>query len=86
MLERHGGEIGPALIAWEQKLRPFITGLQQNGLRMRALFTPSGELQRILRAGFLRLAGSPITRPLVQKLAVNDLNMRDIAASDVRAH
>ncbi|MDC0745398.1 FAD-dependent monooxygenase [Polyangium mundeleinium] len=79
MLETYPDDVGRALVAWEEKLRPFITSLQAHGLKMRAFFTPSGEAQRILRAAFLRLAGSPVTRPIFQRLTINDqLTMRDI--------
>jgi len=79
MLEKYPDDVGRALVAWEEKLRPFITSLQADGLKMRALFTPSGETQRILRAAFLRLASSPVTRPIFQRLTLdNQLKMRDI--------
>ncbi|WP_437507257.1 FAD-dependent monooxygenase [Sorangium sp. So ce1099] len=81
MLEKYPDDVGRALVAWEEKLRPFITSLQADGLRMRALFTPSGEAQRILRAAFVRLASSPVTRPIFRRLTINDqLKMRDIVA------
>ncbi|WP_438022415.1 FAD-dependent monooxygenase [Sorangium sp. So ce233] len=81
MLEKYPDDVGRALVAWEEKLRPFIASLQADGLRMRALFTPSGEAQRILRAAFVRLASSPVTRPIFRRLTINDqLKMRDIVA------
>ncbi|MDI3291533.1 FAD-dependent monooxygenase [Polyangium sp. 15x6] len=79
MLEKYPDDIGRALVAWEEKLRPFIVDLQADGLKGRAFFTPSGEAQRIVRAALLRLAGSPVTRPIFQRLMGNmQLKMRDI--------
>jgi len=81
MLEKYPDDVGRALVAWEEKLRPFIVDLQADGLKSRAFFTPSGEAQRIVRAAFLRFTGSPVTRPIVQKLMGNfQLKMRDIVA------
>ena len=68
-------------MAWEGKLRPYIASLQTDALTARALFTPSGEAQRILRAAFLRFATKPLTRPLMKRLmGDNQLKMVDIAA------
>lgn len=79
MLEKYPDDVGRALVAWEEKLRPFIVDLQADGLKTRAFFTPSGEAQRIVRATFLRLAGSPVTRPIFQRLMGNfQLKLRDI--------
>lgn len=81
MLEKHPDDVGRALIAWEEKLRPFIASLQTDALTMRALFTPSGKAQRVLRAAFLRLANMPVTRPIFRRLTLNDpLKTRDIVA------
>ncbi|MDC3961880.1 FAD-dependent monooxygenase [Polyangium jinanense] len=79
MLEKYPDDVGRALVAWEEKLRPFITELQADGVKMRAFFTPSGEAQRILRSAFLRLASSPVTRPIFERLTIKDkLKTRDI--------
>jgi len=81
MLEKYPDDVGRALVAWEEKLRPFIASLQTDGLKMRVLFTPSGEAQRVLRAAFLRLANTPFTRPILQRLVHNDpLKTLDIVA------
>lgn len=81
VLQKYPDDVGRALVAWEEKLRPFIASLQLDGLKMRQIFTPSGEAQRLLRAAFLRLASTPVTRPIFRRLTGNDhLKTLDIVA------
>ncbi|WAS91345.1 FAD-dependent monooxygenase [Nannocystis punicea] len=78
MLERHPDDVLRALIEWEAKLRPFTASLQQTATTMRQLFTPSGELQRIVRATILRLMNSPaapIFRRLVGPGALTEIDI-----------
>lgn len=81
VLDRHPDDPARALAAWEHQLRPFITQLQGSGMKMRQFFTPSGELQRIVRSTTLRLVRAPLTKPIFQRLfAGKQLNSIDIVA------
>lgn len=71
MLDRYPDDPAHALDAWEHKLRPFITDLQVSGVKGRSFFTPSGELERIVRSVGLRLSRAPLTRPIFQRLLMN---------------
>lgn len=72
MLEAFPDDIERALSAWEEKLRPFATSVQLDALKMRQIFTPAGELERLLRATFLRLVANPIMGSFARRLIDND--------------
>ncbi|MET0402276.1 MAG: FAD-dependent monooxygenase, partial [Cystobacter sp.] len=55
MLEKHPDDVERALTRWEEKLRPFIEGMQRDSLKSRQLFTPANEAQRVVRAVGIRL-------------------------------
>lgn len=81
MLDRYPGDPAHALDAWEDRLRPCIADLQVSGVKGRSFFTPSGELERLVRSLALRLSRSPLTRPIFQRLLANQRLMSvDIVA------
>lgn len=64
MLARHGGCVPGALTRWEQQLRPSISYLQGNGMRMRSLFVPATRFELARRRIMLRASKMPVTSPL----------------------
>ncbi|MCY1013957.1 hypothetical protein OV079_52215 [Nannocystis pusilla] len=81
MLAQHPHDLPRALREWEAKLRPFTASLQQTATTMRQLFTPAGELQRILRATIIRLSNSPVAPVLRRLLRPGALTELDIVAA-----
>lgn len=81
MIERHPDDLRRALIEWEAKLRPFTVSLQRTATSMRQLFTPSGELQRIVRATVIRLSHSPVAPVLKRLVRPGALTELDIVAA-----
>ncbi|MDC0668581.1 FAD-dependent monooxygenase [Nannocystis radixulma] len=81
MLEKHPDDLRRALFEWEAKLRPFTASLQQTAMTMRQLFTPSGELQRILRAAIIRLSNSPVAPIFKRLVRPGGLTELDIVAA-----
>lgn len=80
-LERHPEDLPRALTEWETKLRPFTASLQQQATTMRQLFTPSGELPRLIRATIIRLSHSPVAPFLKRLLRPGGLTELDIVAA-----
>ncbi|MFD1541860.1 FAD-dependent oxidoreductase [Nonomuraea guangzhouensis] len=61
-LERHGGDIGSALAAWETALRPEVDKKQKLGRRVKGVYAPANPLLLWLTQLPLRLAGLPPVR------------------------
>jgi 2-polyprenyl-6-methoxyphenol hydroxylase-like FAD-dependent oxidoreductase len=61
-LERHGGDIGAALAAWETALRPEVEAKQKLGRRVKGVYAPANPLLLWLTQLPLRLAALPPVR------------------------
>ncbi|WP_434425149.1 FAD-dependent monooxygenase [Nannocystis pusilla] len=81
LLAQHPHDQPRALGEWEAKLRPFTASLQRTATTMRQLFTPAGELQRIIRATVIRLSNSPVAPVLKRLLRPGALTELDIVAA-----
>ncbi|MFC5827246.1 FAD-dependent monooxygenase [Nonomuraea insulae] len=61
-LERHDGDIGAALAAWERALRPEVEAKQRLGRRVKGVYAPANPLLLWLTQLPLRLAALPPVR------------------------
>ncbi|MFI7154638.1 FAD-dependent monooxygenase [Nonomuraea sp. NPDC050022] len=61
-LERHGGDIGAALAAWETALRPEVDKKQKLGRRVKGVYAPANSLLLWLTQLPLRMAALPPVR------------------------
>ncbi|MEV1249395.1 FAD-dependent monooxygenase [Nonomuraea sp. NPDC049750] len=61
-LERHGGDIGAALAAWETALRPEVDKKQKLGRRVKGVYAPANPLLLWLTQLPLRMAALPPVR------------------------
>jgi 2-polyprenyl-6-methoxyphenol hydroxylase-like FAD-dependent oxidoreductase len=61
-LERHPGDVGAALAAWEAALRPEVDRKQKLGRRVKGVYAPANPLLLWLTQLPLRLAGLPPVR------------------------
>ncbi|MBB6037571.1 FAD-dependent monooxygenase [Phytomonospora endophytica] len=68
MLERHPGDIGRALRAWEAKLRPFVEFHQGSGMDMRRLFLPADRTEMRVRKAMNRVMATSVGRALLSRV------------------
>ncbi|SNY31351.1 FAD-dependent monooxygenase [Paractinoplanes atraurantiacus] len=59
MLERHADDIGTALKAWEERLRPYIQDQQTSALTDRLLFIAKDEQEFAIRTQMMRMQADP---------------------------
>ncbi|HEY1176254.1 MAG TPA: hypothetical protein VGF17_08855, partial [Phytomonospora sp.] len=67
MLERHPGDIGRALRAWEARLRPFVEFHQGTGMDMRRLFLPADRAELRVRNAMNRVMATSVGRALLSR-------------------
>ncbi|MCS7483155.1 FAD-dependent monooxygenase [Umezawaea endophytica] len=86
MLQRHSDRIGPALLAWENHLRPHIASYQRTGIKQISLFTPASRRQIVGRRLFEFVDRLPVVGTATrQRLNNSEDNLekdRDIAFVD----
>ncbi len=82
MLETYPDNLELALGRWEERMRPFVEGLQRGALGLRVFFTPQSEVQRMVRAAVFYL----ITRPAVIRIIERLNKGKDLRAFDIVTH
>jgi hypothetical protein len=82
MLHDHPDNLDGALVAWTERLRPFIDHHQREAFRKRVFFNPTGRREIIQRTMMTRGSQLPVLRGLLERMRLKD---RRIAAVDVAA-
>lgn len=68
MLEHHRGDVGAALRAWEDRLRPLVAKIQKMGVQRRFFFTPGSRMQIALRPVAARAFQLPLVGGVLHRV------------------
>ena len=87
VLARHPGDVGTALSEWEARLRPYLDGFQQIGVRNRAFFVPADRAESRRRTLMLRMRRSGLVARVLGWLMRNndDTRLRSADIADPAA-
>ncbi|MFD7506667.1 FAD-dependent monooxygenase [Streptomyces sp. NPDC059850] len=78
MLQRNPGNPSRALREWDQKLRPFITTMQEHGRKELVMFVPQTRRDKLSRTLITSLAGNPVGKRVMKTLLAGSFKDKSI--------